>query len=73
MITFEQAKALPVGSSIYQAVGWRDNRPTSFAEFEISAIHQNSIDLVALDFVWGRNVRLNRSDFPLVYWSVENV
>jgi hypothetical protein len=70
MITFEQIRELEPGDTIYQATGWRNNRPTAWAEFEVTAIHTNSVDLVATDSQWGRHCRLNRSEFPLVYFCI---
>lgn len=69
-INFEDTRGMQVGTMLYQATGWKDNQPTSWAEFMVTAIHKNSIDVVHVNAVWGRNLRLNRSDFPLVYWRM---
>lgn len=70
MITFRQALDLKVGDCIYQAIGWKDNRPTAWAEYQVTAVHRNSIDIVSTETKWGRHCRLFQSDFPLVYFKL---
>lgn len=72
MITAAQAFELVPGDAIFQHCGWRDNKVTSVAEWQVDAVHSNSIDIVRIS---GSAIhsRVNRSEFPLVYWSLEGL
>lgn len=71
MITFEQAQSLKSGDKIYQYTGWKDNKPTSSAEWEVYSVTPRRIYIVNRGACWGNKVTLTVSDFPLTYWSLE--
>lgn len=74
MIYFEQLHKLKPGDTIYEHTGWDATVPVSFVEWQVKAIHADSVDIIDKGAgEWGVDVRFERHQSPLTHWSLSKI
>ena len=73
MIYFEQLQKLKPGDTIYQHTAWNYTVPTAFVEWQVKAVHAQSVDIICPTARHLGDIRIMSNQSPLTHWSLSKL